>query len=355
MQRCPRGEQGATLVLAAMMILALFILVAALLEASRFFGCRSEMNIAAQAGAFAGALAVIGGDTLGASDEAVAYAVANGADAAAMSEESAFAFGVWDPVSRQFQPQANASGSNAIRVIATQTETTLSAPFLGSPTCAVSASAIVLYGTVVTQTTCVKPFALASTLIDLDDNGEITEYEVGVALQASVEVSAFSYLKDDNDSFFVVVLPPFWDASEGTYVDLPPEAMGDDALRANIENCNPDLIGAADSVWTKPGINRDPMMQGLTALCGEIIAELCNPSGAYSPDGRAGISVIVLLRQIAPLGATEIKITDLAGLRITRVANLPQEIELEGYFMRTTNSGAVEPGAGLLSRPILVR
>ena len=357
-QRCPRGEQGATLVLAAIMILALFILVAALLEASRFFGSRSEIDIAAQAGAFAGALAVIGGDALGASDEAVAYAVANGADAAAMSKESAFAFGVWDPVSLQFQPQADASGANAIRVIATQTKTTLSAPFLGSPTFAVSASAIVLYGTAVTETTCNKPIAVAASIIDTDADGYMTQAELEAALaQGTIVIRPAEHVEGAPSFYYSIVLPPFWKQDEG-YVAVPEEAMGGNAYRTNLGSCNPDLLAVGDSLWTKPGNIGVPTIQGLTTLCGVIDGQgNCNPSGAGNPYGQPGVPVILPLwdDRVAPMGRTGLKVVSLGAFRIIKVIQQANEVELQGYFIRMMDSGAVEPGVGLIQRPILVR
>ncbi len=125
MWRWPLDEKGATIVLVAVMMLSLLGLMAVAVEASRLFASKSQMQTAADAAALSAAVAVIRGDTLAAPDSAVAYALANQADAAAMSEDSAVLFGVWDPVSLAFAPQATPSGANAIRVRTGQTRANL--------------------------------------------------------------------------------------------------------------------------------------------------------------------------------------------------------------------------------------
>ncbi len=366
MLRWPLDEKGATIVLVAVMMLSLLGLMAVAVEASRLFASKSQMQTAADAAALSAAVAVIRGDTLAAPDSAVAYALANQADAAAMSEDSAVLFGVWDPASRAFAPQATPSGANAIRVRTGQTRANLIAWVFGAPSLKVQALSIAMFGGTVTSTICNKPMAVGTAAIDTNEDGVITQGELDQALaQAEIVLKPAQSPEPATSFYYAVVLPPFYDASEGTYLALDDSVMTGDALRTNIATCNPDLVGAGDSLLTKPGNTFGPVLQGLTALCGEIVAETCNPSGAFSPDGLPGIPVIAPLwdSRFPPRGNNPVEIMALAAFRITRVVVIDLDpsmsedlrVEVRGRFIRMTNSGTVAPGVGLLQRPFIVR
>ncbi len=358
MLRWPLDEKGVTIVLVAVMMLSLLGLMAVAVEASRLFASKSQMQTAADAAALSAAVAVIRGDTLAAPDSAVAYALANQADAAAMSEDSAVLFGVWDPVSLAFAPQATPSGANAIRVRTGQTRANLIAWVFGAPNLKVQALSIAMFGGTVTSATCNKPLAVAAQLIDVNGDGTITQDEINQALAAGeVVLKPAQSLADAPSFYYAVVLPPFYDSSEGTFSALNDSIKGSLGYRANLGGCNPDLVGVGDSIWTIAGAMKGPTIQGLRTLCGEIVAEQCNPSGAFSPDGLPGIPVIAPLwdSRVTPIGRTALEITDLAGFRITGVISVTSTVEVRGFFMRMANSGTVAPGVGLLQRPFIVR
>ncbi len=354
-------KKGAILVLVAFLFVGLFGMLAIAIDLSRLMVSRNQMQIAADAGALAAAVSMLQGDPLGAIDSAVTYAVANQADADAMSEDSAVTFGVWDDTPF-FQPRADPSGSNAIRVRAGQTTANLAAWILGAGTTDARASAIALLASV-TETTCLKPIAVAQETVDTDNDGVISQLERDAVLGREVVLHHVGVdsvgVADAPFYYYAMVLPPFWDASDSSYSTLPPGAMGDAALQANIATCNLALVGVSDSVLTKPGANYGPMRNGLLALCGEIdpVSYECNSSGANSADGRPGIPVLMPLWDggFTPLGRAALGVRELAAFRIMAVIDNASSLDLSGHFIRIVDGGKAEPGIGFIERPILVR
>ncbi|NIN72179.1 MAG: hypothetical protein GTO46_09740 [Gemmatimonadetes bacterium] len=358
MFRWTRDERGTTLVLVAFLFLALFAMLAVAIDVARLIVSRNQMQLAADAGALAAAVAVLQGDTLGAPDSAVAYALANHADTAAMLEDSAVVFGVWDPVATAFEPRAVPWNTNALRVRTARSSTNLVAWVLGSQLTSARAQAFSVFAAAVTETTCEKPLAVGRGLLDTDEDGVITEEERILALGKTFVIKPAEAPEDAPSFYYAVVLPPYWDASTGTYAVLNDSIIGAGAYRDNIATCNPDLVGVGDSLLTKPGANFGPTWQGMRALCGEIdAAGTCNPTGAYSPDGLPGIRIMAPLwdARVNPIGRVALEVTDIAAFRVTYVYVVESHVEVEGIFIRMVDGGAAEPGVGLVERPILVR
>lgn len=349
MWSCPRDERGATIVLVAFMIVGLFGFLAVAVDLSRIIVSKNQMQLAADAGALAAAVTVLHGDTLEARDTATSYALANFADPTAMAEDGAISFGLWDPTFRSFEPREDASGTNAIQVQAARSSPNLVAWIFGSRAVDVRATAIAVFGATVTETSCMKPFAVARELIDVNRDGVISAEERDQAVGRLVTLRPAEAPEDAPSFYYSLVLPPFYDASEGTYVNVPSSAMGAAALRENIAGCFEELVGVGDSLLTKPGGNVGPVRDGLEALCGGI-----DPGSGACLLQPEVIAPLWDSRE-SPIGRTAVGVTDVAAFRILQVILGPGSIEIRGYFVRQIDGGAAEPGVGLVQRPILVR
>jgi Flp pilus assembly protein TadG len=258
--RSTRDRRGATLVLVAFLLVGLFAMLAVAIDVARLIVSRNQMQLAADAGALAGAVSVLQGDTLGAPDSAVAYALANYADTTAMLDDSAVTFGVWDPDASTFEPHVTPWNTNAIRVRTAQSSSNLVAWILGSQVTGARAQAYSVFAAAVSETTCEKPLAVARELIDTNSDGVISEVERILALGKSFVIKPAESPSDAPSFYYAVVLPPYYDASTGSYNVLDDSVMGAGAYRANIATCNPDLVGVGDSLYTKPGANFGPTL-----------------------------------------------------------------------------------------------
>jgi hypothetical protein len=333
-------------------------MLAVAVDVARLIVSRNQMQLAADAGALAAAVSVLQGDTLGAPDSAVVYALANYADTTAMQDDSAVVFGVWDPDSSSFEARAVPWDANAIRVRAVQTSTNLVAWILGSVLSGARAYAYAVFAAAVSETTCEKPIAVARELIDTNADGVITKEERTLALGKTFVIKPAESPSDAPSFYYSVVLPPFYDSSTGSYAVLDDSTIGAGAYRNNIATCNPDLVGVGDSLLTKPGANFGPTWQGFGELCGEVDAlGTCNPSGAESPDGLPGIAVLAPLwdSRVSPIGRSAVEVTDIAAFRVTFVYAVASRVEVQGRFIRMVDGGTAAPGVGLVERPILVR
>lgn len=352
-----RDKSGVTAVLVAVALVSLFGMLAVTLDLSRLIVWRNQLQIAADAGALAGATALLHGDTLGARDSAAVYALVNHADTAAMAEDSAINFGIWDASLEAFAARTEPFGSNAIRVTARRSSPNLVAWILGSSTGTARATAIAVFSSAVSETDCVRPFAIARETVDLNDDGVISIPERDQALSTEIVIVPAEDVSDVPNVYYAVAFPPFYDDSEDTYILVSDSAKSDLAYQTNIERCAPDLIGVRDTLLTRPEPTHDPAWAGLNALCGPIVVELCNPSGGFSPDGRPGVPVIVPLwdSSILPIGKLTVGVTELAAFRILGVISTGDRIHLRGRFTLMTDGGTAGPGVGFVERPILVR
>jgi Flp pilus assembly protein TadG len=356
--RWTQDKRGTTVVLVAFLLVGLFGMLAIAVDVARLIVSRNQMQLAADSGALAAAVSVLQGDTLGAPDSAVVYALANYADTAAMLEDSAVVFGVWDPDSSEFEPRAVPWNTNAIRVRTAQSSTNLVAWILGSQLSGARAQAYAVFAAAVSETTCEKPLAVGRGLIDTDNDGVITEEERILALGTTFVIKPAESPSDAPSFYYAVVLPPYYDASTGSYSFLDDSTIGAGAYRKNIATCNPDLVGVGDSLLTKPGANFGPTNQGFRDLCGQIDAlGTCNPTGAYSPDGLPGIPILAPLwdARVNPIGRAAVEVTDIAAFRVTFIHTVAARVKVEGRFIRMVDGGAAAPGVGLVERPILVR
>ena len=359
MFRSIKDESGATILLVAFLLIALLGLMAVAVDVPRVMLTRNQMQLASDAGALAAAVSVLRGDTLAARDSAFVYALANRADSTAMAEDSAFTWGVWNTTLSVFDSRVTPWGANSVRVRTAATGTSLVAWILGYASTTAQASAIAVFTSAVTETTCTKPLAVGLQTIDTNNDGEISEAERDAAVGKEFLIKPVTRIEDAPSFYYSLVLPPFYDATYGAYVILDDSVMGSSALRTNIEGCNPDLVGVGDSLLTKPGNNFGPLKVGYNNLCGYIdpVTDMCNPTGLYSEDGLPGIPIVALLwdTRFAPLGRTAVEITDLASFRITHVTAAKGKIEVRGFYIKMMGGGAAEPGVGLIERPILVR
>lgn len=366
LRRAWHDERGAAAVLMVVVTFAMLGVAAVTIDVTRLMALRAELQTAVDAAALAGALELAGGGGDASRDTALAYAKRNTAENDSVRvEPEAVVFGVWNPIARRFTALPDAVGANAIDVRTRKEVGSYFGWVLSFLHISAAAAATAWAASPVAESDCVKPWAIPEELLDENNNGIVEEWEVDLAVDTQREFvlkgGAGGQAPDFSDTgipsfFYPVVLPPFYDASSGEYRDLSGEA-GADEYREAIGTCDPNPIGVGDSLLVEPGNMPGPTVQGATALCGEIVATYCNPSGRYSADGRPGIPIIAGFwdSDVTPIGRTSVEVATLGAFRLLQVYSQGQHGVVVGRFERFITPGEVGTQSTTLIRPILVR
>jgi hypothetical protein len=360
------NERGAAAVLMVVVMLAVMGVAAVTIDVTRLMALRAELQTAVDAAALAGALELATGGGDASRDTALSYASRNTAetDTVVVSPESVV-FGVWDPVAMTFTALPNAVGANAIDVSTRKGVGTYFGWVLNFLDVSAAARATAWAASPVGTSNCVKPWAIPQELLDENNNGVVEEWEVDLAVDPPREFvlkgGAGGQSPDFSDTgipsfFYPVVLPPFYDAGTGEYVDVGGEG-GADEYRTAIGSCDPNPIGVGDSLLVEPGNMPGPTVQGARELCGEVVATYCNPSGMYSPDGEPGVPIIVGFwnSDTDPVGRASVEVSTLGAFRLIQVYSQGQHGVVVGRFERLIAQGEVGNQETTLIRPILVR
>src|SRR5687767_15955676 len=96
-----RNRRGAIVVMTGIFIVALMMIAAISVDASRIFAAKNELQTAADAAALAGAVQLLE-DSTGAGDSARVYAMRNQVENRAIDSVDV-AYGVWRPATREFK------------------------------------------------------------------------------------------------------------------------------------------------------------------------------------------------------------------------------------------------------------
>ncbi len=354
-----RDRRGAAAVLLMVSTLALLAVVAGVINVTRLFAVKAELQTAVDAAALAGAveLALGGGDD--ARDSAIVYAARNLAEAGpVVVPPENVTFGVWDPWNSTFTPLPSALGADAVDVWASKNISGWLESVLGLFGIGAAARATAWAGAPVGETRCVKPWAIPEEYLEViyDNNVEEWEVEQQIGEQFTLKSAIGGPADELNESgipsfFYPVVLPPYWDYTTGQYTEGTGE-RGANWYRDNIANCFAEPVGVGDSLLTEPGNMPGPTVQGARALCTQVVNTYC-----YDADGSLGVPMIAAFwnSDVDPIGRTTVEISRLGSFRLEQVYNQGQHGVIVGRFVGKITTGGIGPGATTLSTMILVR
>jgi hypothetical protein len=151
-----RNRRGAIVVMTGILIVAVMLIVAISVDASRIFAAKNELQTASDAGALAGAVQLLqGSDTF--EDTARIYAHRNGIEHH-MVDSVEVEYGVWLPTDRAFV--LGGEPKDAVRVTTHHPLRLSLARVFGDSTVMVSASAIAWSAGPVMEPQCIKPLAV---------------------------------------------------------------------------------------------------------------------------------------------------------------------------------------------------
>ena len=275
-----RDRRGAIVVMTGIMIVALMLIAAISVDASRIFAARNELQTAADAGALAGAVQLLE-DSSTATDTARLYARRNRVEQHVV-DSVAVEYGVWQPVDRTFI--AGGDPKDAVRVTTHHSIPMSLARVFGDSTVMITTSAIAWSSGPIAATGCAKPIAIpygrlldvlgypAWVNMDLSDDDirrlrEMTPREVSLPYGGPDDTTG--YFSPDDDEYFPVDIDSTWRRSDPLTHDR--DSVSSNSFRSYVAGpptgrCS-RTVGPGDEVRTEPGNKLNAIRDGLADLC----------------------------------------------------------------------------------------
>lgn len=276
------NRRGAIVVMTGVMIVALMLIAAISIDASRIFAAKNELQTVADAAALAGAVQLLE-DSSTATDTARRYAQRNRVEQQ-MIDSVAIEYGVWQPVDRAFI--AGADPKDAVRVTARHSIPLSLARVFGDSTITLASSAIAWSSGPVAATGCSKPIALPyGRLLDVlgypawvnmdlsdDDIRRLREMPVAdreVSFPYGQLGDSTWYYTPDDDEYFPVDIDSTWRRSDP--LTHQRDSVGGNSFRSYVAGpptgrCSRS-VGPGDEVRTEPGNKLNAIRDGISDLC----------------------------------------------------------------------------------------
>lgn len=346
-----RSRRGAVLPLAAVLMVLVVLCAGVVVDMSRAYAQKNELQTAADAAALAGVMELFS-DTLGVLAAARYYSGQNEVLHRSLPDASSdLECGVWDDDTRTFIPSDHCGATdNAVSFTIRDTVTFTFPLLLGMSQKQISATARAWIA-YVDATKCVKPWAMPYALLTktLDPANPDTLRELN-----DYDIEQLKTLSRDERRFMLKLgSPPDAPGNFGSLNIPNPEtpANGGQLYRYNIATCNPGRLGRDSVVFTQTGNMVGPTMQGARELCSPLTPQ--GGGACMDGDGNLGVSVIAALwSSIEPLGGTSrVTIKQLVSFTLDTVS---ADAEIIGYFTAGTYGGSVGNYRSTIQRPLLV-
>lgn len=370
-----RNRPGAIVVMTGIFIVAIMIIAAIAIDASRIFAAKNELQTAADAAALAGAVQLLdGSETF--EDTARAYALRNRVEQDGIDSVEV-EYGVWIPADRAFV--AGGEPRDAVRVTTRHPLPLSLARVFGDSMVTITATAIAWSSAPVSDSRCAAPIALPyGELLNalgyprwsnmdlteddirwLQENGsrDTVFFHYGHRQQDSADTDV-----SDDDEYFPVDIDSTW-RRDDPLTHSRPELSGD-TYRSYINGsrCSRRVM-PGDTIRSEPGSKAPSIRDGLRDLCvargGVFDGSQCIDDGAV-----VGLSLKVLFWQGTPDWQSSsralLRVRMLGSFVVTQVAdpNSPDadsRAKLYGYFNVRRDFGALSTSATPLLRTVLVR
>lgn len=353
-----RDRRGAILVLAAFMMVVVLSVLVVVVDFSRIYVQKNELQTAADAAALAGVMELAeGGTNAMVKDTAITYGQKNKAVGQAIAISTAdITCGIWDDAFSAYSDDSGicTAAHNAVTVTTKAMSTNSMAGILAG-TWQIKATARA-YAAYVGATKCIKPWAVPYTKLtktlqpdNPDSLRNLTEEDAALLRGMTKEERTF---------MLKIGAPP----NSGNFgsLEIPsddPDAPtgGANLYRYNIEQCNPTLIGPGDTILTEPGGMNGPTQNGVAAFCEEN-GSFDNSSGnCYDEDGNLGIVVKAALWSQGTTkddGRYAVIVRQIVSFVLE---NISSQVEITGYFLPYLTVGEIVVTPTTLQRPILVK
>ncbi len=354
-----KSRRGAILVLAAFIMVAVLGVLVIVVDISRIYVQKNELQTAADASALAGTIELIVGSSAAAiKDTAISYAAKNKANGAAVSVGTAdIACGLYDAATHTYLGNSGTcdAAQNAVTVTA---RAPAKYSFVGFLSASNQVTAVArAYGAYVGATKCIKPWAIPYTKLtktlqpaNLDTLRNIDSVDTRILRTMTVAQRTFT-LK--------IGSPP--NAGNFGSLDIPstdPSAPNNGAnlYEYNITNCNPTLIGAGDTLQTETGNMKGPTVKGIADFCTANGSYDNSTGNCYESNGTLGIVVKAALwsqSTIKANGNFSVIVRQIVSFVLENINN--SDASIRGHFLPYLTTGEITSTRTTVQRPILVK
>jgi hypothetical protein len=354
-------RRGGILPLVAVLMVAVALCAGLVLDMSRAYAQKNEMQTAADAAALSGVIELLI-DTTAVEGAARHYSSINPVLHRSIPDGNTdIECGVWTDETQTFEssPRCGA-GENAVTFTIRDTASFTFPLLLGINNREVSATARA-WAAFVDGTRCVKPWAIAYEQLTntLDPGGDpdrnLTEQDLERLRTWPRHLLRFELRFGDPT-----------DPGNFGALDLSPgQAGGASQYEADIWDCNTRLIGRDTILFSQPGATPTSTENGLAGtgrhpgLCTSMIGN-ARSGGAEcrDEDGQMGVTVVAALwRQVIPGagGAFRVDVRQLVSFKVDSLKIETGKPILIGHFVAGAFTGTVSTIPSTLRRPILVQ
>lgn len=390
-----RNRRGAIVVMTGIFIVALMMIAAISVDASRIFAAKNELQTASDAAALAGALQLLeGSETY--QDTARAYAQRNRVEQWAIDSVEV-EYGVWHPTEQHFG--AGEEPMDAVRVTTRHPLPLSLARVFGDSTVVVSASAVAWSAGPVMEPQCLKPIAVPYSrllqilghqpwsdvqlndddirqLRDMPVSGRKWHFHFGDLDNEDEEAAEFGEDHFKRDQYFPIDIDSTWDRTDPA---TQTRASLDTATYRSYLAGPPDgrctaRVRPGDQVRSEPAPKIKAVRDGLAEICRSLGGEL-QGSSTLTCQGAGGQRIEIPLRvaywsgylpnpDMVPWyddGAGSMLFTRATGSFVVdsldwNAGDDVRHARMHGYFDVQPAFGVVdETAASTLLRPVLVR
>ncbi|HEY8165685.1 MAG TPA: pilus assembly protein TadG-related protein [Gemmatimonadaceae bacterium] len=351
------NRRGVTLLVVAMLSVTLFTCLAVVIDMSRMYNQKNDLQTAADAAALAGVIQQID-DTAHTVDSAVSFGQKNKVLYSPITVNPAdVVCGQWDAVTQTYLGNAGHCGSteNTVTVTVRDSARYIMAGLLGTSK-QVTAKARA-YAAYVGAQTCVKPWAIP--YVTLTKLLQPTNPDTLRDLDA-VDIQRLKSMTKAQRTFMLKIgAPP--DAGNFGSLDIPdPNPAAPNAGAAlykwNIEQCNSRQIAAGDSLYTETGGKTGPTIAGVEDYC-DFKGTFDNSTGnCLDENGNLGIvTKAALWSQRTDKGGGKYTVTvrQIVSFVLENMSGIP-DAAVTGYFLPIKTGGAITTTATTTQRPILI-
>lgn len=390
-----QNRRGAIVVMAGVYIVAIMLIAAISVDASRIFAAKNELQTASDAAALAGALQLLE-DSSTAGDTARAYAMRNRVEQHGIDSVE-IEYGVWQSTDRTFI--LNGEPHDAMRVTTRHPLPLSLARVFGDSTVTVSASAIAWSAGPVQEPQCLKPLAVPySRLLQILNyqpwaDIQLNEDDIRRLRDMSIEQRRWHYhfgnlanQDDDNpdefgenhfirDQYFPIDIDSTWDRGDPNMQTRP--SLDTATYRSYLQGppdgrCSARVRGG-DAVRSEPAPKLQAVRNGLGEICASLGGTLQGTSEITCHNGTERVDMplrVVYWSGALPdvdvppwydNGAGTVLYARMTGSFVVERLDwdITDDIEhgrMHGYFDVQPSFGVVdETVASTLLRPVLVR
>jgi Flp pilus assembly protein TadG len=351
-----KNRRGVAMMIVALITVTLLTILAVVVDMSRMYNQKNELQTVADAAALAGIIEQID-DTTNTIDSSVNYGQRNKVLQKGVTINPAEVIcGTWNDLTQTYGGDSGHCGKfdNAVTVTVHDSARYLFPALLGtSKTITAVARAYAAY---VGDQKCVKPWAIPYTKLtktlqptNTDSLRDLNETDISLLRSMTVAQRTFT-LK--------IGSPPNSGNFGSLHIDdVDPDAPngGANLYQYNITECNSTQIGLGDTLETETGNMKGPTNKGVEDFCDANGTFNKSTGDCYDNAGLLGIPTKAALWSYGTTKSNGNFAVIVRQIVSFVLENISSNTEITGYFLPIKTGGAITTTVTTTQRPILVK